>query len=166
MINVKELLQRLASYNVWANQRLADISLPVAEELLTQKVIGSFPSIRSTVLHIVDAESIWWQRINLQEIIQRPSESFAGTTRNVLNMLATQNLAWKAWVERQSVTGLTSSLTYRNFKNEEFAQPVYEILMHLFNHGTYHRGQWVNQLRECGLEKIPATDFIVFSRSA
>jgi uncharacterized damage-inducible protein DinB len=36
----------------------------------------------------------------------------------------------------------------------------------VLNHGTYHRGQLVNMRRQLGIEKIPQTDFIVWSRSA
>ena len=39
------------------------------------------------------------------------------------------------------------------------------MLLHLFNHQTFHRGQLVTMLRQNGIEKIPATDFIVFSRT-
>ena len=161
---MKELLQRLAAYNVWANQRLAEITLSLPEATLTQQVIGSFPSVRSTILHIVDAESIWWQRIKLEEKIERPSQHFNGSTVNALEMLADQNRSWKSWIERAGITELTALFNYRTFSNEQFTQPVSDVLFHLFNHGTYHRGQWVNQLRECGVEKLPATDFIVFSR--
>jgi uncharacterized damage-inducible protein DinB len=38
------------------------------------------------------------------------------------------------------------------------------MLLHLFNHNTYHRGQLVTMLRQLGMDKIPATDFIVWSR--
>jgi uncharacterized damage-inducible protein DinB len=41
---------------------------------------------------------------------------------------------------------------------------VYQILLHLANHNTYHRGQLVNMLRQLGVEKIPQTDFVVWSR--
>jgi uncharacterized damage-inducible protein DinB len=63
---VKELLQHFASYNVWANQRLAETTIPISESILVKHVIGSFPSIRSTILHLLDAESIWWQRVQLK----------------------------------------------------------------------------------------------------
>ncbi len=36
--------------------------------------------------------------------------------------------------------------------------------LHLFNRQTYHRGQIITRLRQNGIDKIPATDFIVFSR--
>jgi len=49
-------------------------------------------------------------------------------------------------------------------KGEHFKQPIYKMLLHVFNHGTYHRGQIVNMLRQLGIEKIPQTDFIVWSR--
>jgi uncharacterized damage-inducible protein DinB len=163
---VKELLQHFATYNVWANKRLAEISLSLSEEILTKPVIGSFPSIRSTILHMNDAESIWWQRLALEHDIKRPSENFTGSTADALEMLGNQNMAWKTWVERTGVTEITDLFTYRNTRNEEFTQPIYNVLLHTFNHGTYHRGQWVNQLRECGVIKIPATDYIVFSREA
>ncbi|MGI8581133.1 MAG: DinB family protein [Chitinophagaceae bacterium] len=42
---------------------------------------------------------------------------------------------------------------------------MYEMLLHLFNHQTFHRGQIVTMFRQLGFDKIPPTDFIVFSRS-
>jgi uncharacterized damage-inducible protein DinB len=38
------------------------------------------------------------------------------------------------------------------------------MMLHVFNHGTYHRGQLVNMLRQLGIEKIPPTDFSVWSK--
>ena len=53
---------------------------------------------------------------------------------------------------------------YYTTKKELIKLPVYQMLLHVFNHGTYHRGQLVTILRELGVEKIPQTDFIVWSR--
>ena len=39
------------------------------------------------------------------------------------------------------------------------------MLHHVFNHGTYHRGQLINMLRQLGVEKLPQTDFSVWTRS-
>ena len=161
---MKEFLQHFAAYNVWANKRLAEATISMSESALVQQVIGSFPSIRSTILHILDAESIWWQRIKLEEVIKRPSDQFTGSTKDALALLSAQNQAWKIWVEQASITEIQNKFSYRNTRNEQFIQPVYEVLLHTFNHATYHRGQWVNQLRECGIVNIPATDYIVFSR--
>jgi uncharacterized damage-inducible protein DinB len=53
---------------------------------------------------------------------------------------------------------------YQNTKKEQFKQPIYQMLLHMFNHGTYHRGQLVTMLRQLGIQKLPSTDFIEWSR--
>jgi uncharacterized damage-inducible protein DinB len=60
---------------------------------------------------------------------------------------------------------LTHVFAYRNSKKEQFKEPVYQVLMHVFNHATYHRGQMVTMMRQLDVKTIPATDFIVFSRN-
>ena len=48
--------------------------------------------------------------------------------------------------------------------NKATTQARYGFILHAINHNTYHRGQIVTMLRQLGVEKIPATDFIVWSR--
>ncbi len=79
--------------------------------------------------------------------------------------LLQQNKQWYNWIEPAQEHGLQHEFIYQNTKREQFKQPVYQMLTHVFNHGTYHRGQLVTMLRELGVEKIPATDFIVWSRT-
>ena len=50
------------------------------------------------------------------------------------------------------------------FDKAQFKQPTWQMLLHVFNHGTYHRGQLVNMLRQLGVSRIPATDFALWSR--
>ena len=76
---MKILLTQFAAYHVWANQQLLDVMQPLPQSLKDQKVVSSFDSLTKTLLHIWDAESIWWQRMQLQEQIVRPSDGFAGT---------------------------------------------------------------------------------------
>ena len=66
---MKELLRQFAAYNTWANQRLCELVLTQPEEVLKQEVVSSFSSLYLTLLHMWDAESIWWQRIRLQEVV-------------------------------------------------------------------------------------------------
>jgi uncharacterized damage-inducible protein DinB len=162
---VKELLLQLAIYNEWANQRLSESILSLPEETLTSVVPSSFNSIHATLLHMWDAENIWWQRLKLQENIIRPSERFNGTTIDISASLLHQNRLWKDWVMQASQNALDHVFLYYNTKKEAFKQPVYQMLLHMFNHGSYHRGQLVNMLRQLNVTKIPSTDFIVWSRT-
>ena len=163
-VGMKELLKQLAIYNIWANQKLIDLILTLPQEKQMQEIPSSFPSLYLTLLHMWDAESMWWQRMKLQERIIRPSENFKGTIEDVCNNLIQQERQWEGWISNASELSIDHVFAYTNSKREHFKQPIYQMLLHVFNHGTYHRGQLVNMLRQLGVEKIPPTDFIVWGR--
>ncbi|MBO9682525.1 MAG: DinB family protein [Flavisolibacter sp.] len=161
---MKEILTQLSAYNVWANQLLLQVINQLPEEKQKQEVPSSFKSLYATLLHMFDAESIWWQRMKLQERVDIPSENFNGDLKELGNRLLHQNRLWQEWIANANTHQLEHVFHYHNLKKEQFKQPVYQMLIHVFNHGTYHRGQLVNILRQLGVEKIPRTDFIDWSR--
>ena len=111
-----------------------------------------------------NAESIWWQRMKLQERVTGPMENFNGKMEDAIEGLTLQNKQWNEWINKAQEHHLQHVFQYQNFKGEQFKQPLHQMLLHLFNHGTYHRGQIVNMLRQLGVDKIPQIDFIVWSR--
>lgn len=161
---MKELLKQMAAYNLWANQKLMELINALPENLQQQEMASSFKSLYHTTLHMWDAESTWWQRMKLHERIIVPSQNFQGSMKDVSNGLLQQNRQWQDWVNQATDPMLDHVFQYYNLKKESFKQPVFQVLIHVFNHGTYHRGQLVNMLRQLGAEKIPQTDFIVWSR--
>ncbi len=162
---MKELLKQMAAYNVWAHRRIADIVLSLPEEKQQATLPSSFKSLHLALLHMWDAESIWWQRMKLHERFVIPSENFNGTTRDVVNGLLSQSGLWETWVNNVSDPMLLHVFAYRNVKKEEVKMQIWQMLSHVFNHGTYHRGQLVNMLRQLGVEKIPQTDFSLWVRN-
>jgi len=161
---MKEILKELAAYNIWANNLLFDAVKKLPEELHHKEIASSFNSLFKTALHMWNAESIWWQRLKMHERIIRPSENFKGSMQDVSNGLMSQALQWKDWVDTASEMSLDHVFQYYNTKRELFKQPTWQMLLHLFNHDTYHRGQLIYILRQVGVEKVPETDFIVWSR--
>ena len=95
---MKELLKQYAAYNIWASQRIMDIILALPEEKQMAEVPSSFNSLYKTVLHMLDAENIWWQRMKMEERINVPSENFKGTMRELVNTLSQQSKQWEEWV--------------------------------------------------------------------
>lgn len=161
---MKEIFMQYAAYHVWANGLLFDTIQNLSEDQQNAEVKSSFPSLYKTVLHMLDAENIWWQRMKLQERVERPSDSFVGNFSELSKLLLAQGKQWQEWIANTNEHGLQHEFIYFSSKKERFKQPVSQMLLHLFNHGTYHRGQLVTGLRQLGVEKIPATDFIVWSR--
>lgn len=161
---MKEIILQYAAYHAWANSLLLNTIEALTEEQQQAEVKSSFPGLFKTVLHMLDAESIWWQRLKLQEKIDRPSDSFSGDMQALSQQLQQQDKFWQDWISSANEHALQHEFLYYNSRKERFKQPVYQMLLHLFNHGTYHRGQLVTMLRQLDVEKIPATDFIVWSR--
>jgi len=161
---MQELLKQFAVYNSWANKKLMDTILDMPADKHVEEVPSSFNSLYKTTLHMWDAESIWWQRMKLQEGIVAPSVHFKGTTRDVITALLHQNKLWENWIAGASPAALEHVFMYYNAKSEGYKMPIHQMLVHVFNHGTYHRGQLVNMLRQLGVQKIPQTDFAVWTR--
>jgi uncharacterized damage-inducible protein DinB len=112
-----------------------------------------------------DAESIWWQRVKLQENIIIPSLTFHATMQEAVNGLMNQSKDWMNWVQQANELQLEHVFAYQNSKKEQFKQPMWQMLLHMFNHATFHRGQLVTIVRQVGEDKIPPTDYIHYTRS-
>ncbi len=162
---MKQLLQQYSSYNVWANEIITGKISQLPAAILYNEMNSSFGSIYKTVVHLMDVESIWWQRLKLQKHMVWPGvnydESFEILSKDLLNL----SMQWSEWVQDANEINLTHIFEYTNSKKKSFRQPVYEMLLHLFNHQAFHRGQIITMMRQNEVEKIPATDFIVYSRN-
>jgi uncharacterized damage-inducible protein DinB len=154
-----------ASYNYWANGELTKTILALTPQQQQAEVKSSFTSLQKTIIHMWDAESIWWQRMKLQENIVIPGLTFHATMHEAVNGLMNQSKDWMNWVQQANELQLEHVFAYQNSKKEQFKQPMWQMLLHMFNHATFHRGQLVTILRQVGEEKIPPTDYIHYTRS-
>ena len=162
---MKQLLNSFTQYEYWANDRLLPVVFSLTEAQQQETIVSSFPSIYKTLLHIWDANTIWWQRLQKAEQIIVPSLTFHPNSQDIEKGLLQTNQKWIDWVQSASDEDLHAILPYKNIKGDSFAQPVKEIVLHISNHGSYHRGQVVTMLRQIGVEKIPQLDYILFARS-
>lgn len=161
---MKKLLVTYAAYNLWANQRYVDCINNLEDGQIHQAINSSFFSVYKTLLHLWDVETIWWQRLKLMEQTEWPGVKFKGSVMELGNNLLVQSKQWKEWIDLATDAALEHEFIYKNSKKDQFKQPVYEALNHLFNHQSYHRGQLSTMLRQVGIDAIPNTDLIAFSR--
>lgn len=161
---MKKMLVQYAAYNLWANSRLIEVINNLTDEQIDREIVSSFTSIKKTVLHLWDVENIWWQRMKLVEVQVWQSDNFTGSLLELTNHLMAQSKQWKEWIDLATEAALEHEFIYKNSKKDQFKQPVYEMLLHLFNHQSYHRGQLVTMLRQVDEKNIPNTDLISFLR--
>jgi uncharacterized damage-inducible protein DinB len=161
---MKDILLSYAAYNHWANNRITDVLKKLPDEQLDQEMVSSFGSLRKTVYHMWDAESQWYQRLHLVEHTVWPSAGFEGSFEEACNLWQEQSKKFTDWIKEASPLKLEHVVAYYNTRKQYCKSTVIEILMQVFNHATYHRGQLVTLLRQAGISKIPVTDHITFTR--
>ena len=158
---MKELLLKYARYNQWANDKLMTAIKANAPELVEKEIASSFDSIRKTALHMADAEYIWHLRLTGGTPGIMPSKApNAG-----IDTLSLTNRLLIDFIDSQDETFFKQSSSYRNLKGDPYTTHNFAILWHVFNHGTFHRGQIVTMLRNGGYSApLDPTDFIAFER--
>jgi uncharacterized damage-inducible protein DinB len=180
-MNVSDI-QNLYAYNRWANARLFTALEKLSELQFTAPVQSSFPSIRETVFHIVAAEWLWlkrWQGNSPRSTLADPDLSPATWStlspggRPSIEQLATLP-ALKAFadsIEQErhdflrglSEDVLQARLQFNDMAGTAYVEPLVQLMLHLVNHGTYHRGQVTTMLRQVGAEAV-ALDMLYFFR--
>ncbi|MGB3800276.1 MAG: DinB family protein [Lewinella sp.] len=60
-------------------------------------------------------------------------------------------------------TDRSAEINYMNTRGDRFTNTVQDILFHVANHTTHHRGQIIADFRAAGLEPLK-TDFIFYAR--
>jgi len=157
---MKDVLLKYARYNQWANQKLVSIITTQAPELLEKEIASSFNSIKKTILHMADAEYIWHVRLTNGPPDKIPGKSGAG-----IEALAATNKTMIDFISSQTENFFTQNTSYKSLKGDPFTSNNFSILWHVFNHGTFHRGQVVTMLRNGGYTgPVDQTDFIAFER--
>ena len=68
-----------------------------------------------------------------------------------------------AFLAGLSEARLGEAVRYRTLKGDEYENALGDLLRHVLNHSTYHRGQAATQLRQLGATP-PATDLILYLR--
>ncbi len=160
---VKELLLKYALYSQWAHKRLFDLISTLSAEQQHAIIPSSFNSLYKTVYHIWTAESLWLGRLK-QDPIKIKEDPFNGIFEKLTASLELLDQQWVDWLNSKEDIQLTQKIHYNNQAGQPFSQPYDLLLMHIFNHNTYHNGQLVSMLRALGVDKIPATDFIAWAR--
>lgn len=159
---MKELLTQQAAYNYWANQRLMETIKELPDGVGVMETSSSFNSLQHTILHIWDAESGWWQRLRLQERIELPGKSFTGNLQDAVTGLLLQSRTWEEWVKQASLNALDHVIQFHTSKRELVKIRTSQLLLHVFNHSTYHRGQLITMLHQLGYPAVPSTDFFLW----
>lgn len=167
---MKRFMQRSAdqclAYHVWANDRLFSHLEQLPEEVFHTEVTSVFPSVADAVGHIylfdqlylsvlegVPNEDIFpkmpiWSEEAKGKSVGEIRQLFAGVADRFRDLL-------------RRTPDPDKAITIHHPKYGSLDTRFSDILQHVVNHGTYHRGNVTAMLRQQGYAGVP-TDYLFF----
>jgi uncharacterized damage-inducible protein DinB len=160
----RDELTLLVDYHYWARDRMIEAITRLSPAQYTQEVVSSFRSVRDTVVHTYAAEWVWYRRWQGES----PTTLIPGDRFPDVESLR------RAWIELEhqirahlasrGEADLSAVIEYRLLNGTPGATPFWQMLQHVVNHGSYHRGQVTTVLRQLGATPPESIDLITFYR--
>jgi uncharacterized damage-inducible protein DinB len=161
MTSIADHFARLWTFHHWATSRAFDALAAVSAAELDRSWGGSFGTGRALLCHVLGVEWLWGERLNGRPSTAIPEYLADYGGRDFSNAWQEIRATQGAAADGLMPGGLATELTYVNIKGERCTYPLADVLFQCVNHGTYHRGQIIQLLRDLGRD-APPTDFTVF----
>ncbi len=155
----------LHAFNSWANQRIFDAVARLPEEQFTRGLKASHGSIQGTLRHLVTSESRLLSRLTAPTPGAPTNAAAVASVAELKALWENTGLETARWLGTLTDRRLQEPLTMTAADGTTHTHTVAQVLQHLIDHGTYHRGQIVTLLRQLGVTP-PSTAMIRFFREA
>jgi uncharacterized damage-inducible protein DinB len=144
---------RLFRHADWANRRVLALLHSMNEP--PEKA-------RRLFAHVLASEQVWLARLRGED--SSKLEIWPELSLEKCAAMVEKNAAgYRAYFAKLPETSLNDVITYRNSKGIQFRTLVMDVFTHVSVHGSYHRGQIAQTMRNAGYEPVN-TDFITFVR--
>ncbi len=163
---------RFAEYNRWMNGQVIVAARKLSPQTLVQDRGAFFGSILGTLNHLLVADTIWLRRFALGDIAFAALEPMksAAVPASLRDTLAPDLASYEtqrtrldtilsAWSLEIRETHLSMQVSYTNMSGQHHTKRFGDLLLHIFNHQTHHRGQVSTLLYQAGVD-VGATDLI------
>ncbi|MCH7799208.1 MAG: DinB family protein [Planctomycetes bacterium] len=158
-----EVITRYYEYNDWACERVLDAAEPLDDAGLDRAVQMSLGSLRMTLLHIRDAEQWWlgnWSNEPAEAFQRLPGATSIAELRTLSARTATRRNELLATLADEDLGRIVRAGLP---DGGELTFTMGDTMVQLCGHGTHHRAQALNMLRQLGVDG-PDLDYVDFAR--
>lgn len=146
-------------YNSWANDRVRTSIEVLTQHAFEQDLGGSFGSIQGTITHLVSAQWAWLRRWQGNSPSQSLQQSQFSTPKKGNSLWMKVDLDLMNYLKGLDNEMIQQTFTYETMEGEKLSNLLWQAMLHVLNHSTYHRGQIAILLRQ--VQAIPkSTDLI------
>lgn len=137
-----EQIRALYEYNEWANKHVLEAAGGLSEAELTGESGASFGSIESNLAHVLAGQVVWLQRwtagVNPKSVMEL--QAMRGM-KTIEAAFQESHAGLRAYVSGLADGDLDRTLHYRDSGGTAHDRPMWQLLVHLVNHGTHHRAE-------------------------
>lgn len=137
------MLNILAQYHINAYRELYKSINHLSDNEYYKERNLFFKSIHGTLNHLNLADSLWFNRFNNLDnshIVKLDQELFFKREDLEYNIMK-QAQQWLNFINNLNYNELPEFLNYTNISGQKVKIEYSKALIHVFNHGTHHRGQ-------------------------
>jgi uncharacterized damage-inducible protein DinB len=140
-MNTAEILT-LYDYNYWAGARILRAALQVTPEQFVAENSSGYRSLRGTLAHALSAETIWRRRLQGEQMpVGLPVETDFPTPQALYEACQHEEVLMRAYLASLDDAALQSAIHYKNTQGVPYQNVLWNILLHMLNHGTQHRAE-------------------------
>jgi uncharacterized damage-inducible protein DinB len=161
--DIGTLCQLQLEFMKWADDTVLTALSQVPPDKLGQDLGSSFKSLFDTLCHVYRGELVWLKRVQGQPDAKLTDTESPADPAALGQAWPHLHRTWIDWSRSISSEGLQAPLVFLRLGMES-QLPLWQIVLHVVNHGSYHRGQVATMLRQSGL-KPPGTDLLDFYRT-
>lgn len=163
-MGVKDAFVRLAGYNGWANERLYAAAADLSDEDYRRDLGAFFGSVHATLNHLLLVDRLWLERLRESEAPRPALDTILFDEFEALRRArAQEDDGLAGFIEGLDEAAFARTVSYASGSGARRSNTRFEILTHLFNHQTHHRGQVHAMLTRLG-RPGPELDFIYYLR--
>ena len=160
-----ENFRQLADYNHWANRRLYAAALDMGDEQYRRTIGVFFGSLHGTLNHLLLTDRVWLKRLTGEgEHPNRLDAILFEDRRELAQARMAEDVRLKRVIGSYTADDLGRVVSYRTMAEKPQKQALQEILLHLFNHQTHHRGQAHACCSILTRTEPPGLDLLLFQR--
>jgi uncharacterized damage-inducible protein DinB len=116
------------------------------------------------VVHTYSAEYVWLKRWKGETPSGMVTPEQFPDTASIRRTWADHERSLRAFFEPLDENAVQKVMRYKTLAGVESAAPLWQMLQHVVNHASYHRGQVTTLLRQLGAPPPKGMDLITFYR--
>jgi uncharacterized damage-inducible protein DinB len=157
---------QLLQYNLWANDKVFTNLKNFPADLYRREVVSVFPSISAVLIHMYQVDHVWLEvlkGVEFEDIVASVGPLYeeikAASLEEMEKKFTGIGMQYESFILEKKDLSLETTIHHPHFGMLETNYA--DLIQHIVNHGTYHRGHISAILNQLG-NKGASTDYIFY----